>query len=75
MDLANGVINKKLESFRALFTRDDIIKSAGGAIDAYLLPSTDPHQACDFSLNITARNGNKLLDDDGFCRSRAKIFD
>ncbi|VDK75485.1 unnamed protein product [Litomosoides sigmodontis] len=43
MDLENG--NKKLESFRALFTHDDIIKRAGGAIDAYLLPSTDPHQS------------------------------
>ncbi|KAM3728887.1 Xaa-Pro aminopeptidase [Dirofilaria immitis] len=45
MDLTNGTMNKKLEEFRALFTRDDIIKNARGPIDAYLLPSTDSHQS------------------------------
>ncbi|VBB28664.1 unnamed protein product [Acanthocheilonema viteae] len=45
MALINDVTNKKLEKFRSLFTHDDIIKSAGGAIDAYLLPSTDAHQS------------------------------
>ncbi|CAG9534607.1 unnamed protein product [Cercopithifilaria johnstoni] len=44
MDLTNGATNKKLERFRALFTQDNIVKNAGGAIDAYLLPHTDPHQ-------------------------------
>lgn len=46
MNLIDGTPNKKLESFRALFIRDDIMKQAGGCIDAYLLPSTDAHQVC-----------------------------
>ncbi|VDK30617.1 unnamed protein product [Gongylonema pulchrum] len=45
MNLTDGIPNRKLESFRALFTRDDIVKLAGGVIDAYLLPSTDAHQS------------------------------
>ncbi|VDM96931.1 unnamed protein product, partial [Onchocerca ochengi] len=45
MDLTDGVTNRKLEEFRALFTHDDIVKNACGAIDAYLLPSTDAHQS------------------------------
>ncbi|KAK6111849.1 Metallopeptidase M24 family protein [Brugia pahangi] len=45
MDLANGMVNKKLEKFRELFTHDDIVKNANGALDAYLLPSTDAHQS------------------------------
>uniref|UniRef100_A0A915Q3N2 Aminopeptidase P N-terminal domain-containing protein n=1 Tax=Setaria digitata TaxID=48799 RepID=A0A915Q3N2_9BILA len=45
MDLINRKTNKKLDQFRVLFTRHDVIKGVGGSIDAYLLPSTDSHQS------------------------------
>lgn len=73
MDCRNGTMNEKLERFRALFTHDDIVKNAGGAIDAYLLPSTDPHQVCDFIQDFTSRNRNGVTCDDDFCRNHAKV--